>query len=117
MKTILLADDSQFMRTHLKKMLQQYFYIVAEAEDGNEAIVKYKKYQPDIVLLDITMPNTNGITALKGIMSINPNAKVVMCSAIGSKFIVIEAIKEGATDFVVKPNFKGLIEILERISN
>lgn len=113
MKTVLIADDSLFMRTLLGKKISEYGYIViAEAGDGREAIMKYKEKSPDIVLLDITMPILNGLSALDGIMKIDRNAKVVMCSALGQQSIIIEAIKKGAKDFIIKPNFNNLKNVL-----
>ncbi|TRM10666.1 response regulator [Lentibacillus cibarius] len=115
MSTILIVDDSRFMRGYLKRMIQQYGYPdVIEAADGQEAINVYKYCNPTIVFLDITMPNVDGLTALEKIIEFNPNAKVVMCSAIGTEFNVVEALKLGATNFIVKPNFGSLADILEK---
>lgn len=116
MKTVLIADDSLFMRTWLKKVIHQNNHkVVAEASNGQEAIDQYKNVNPDIILLDITMPEVNGLTALKEIIKINPNAKVIMCSALGSQANIIESLREGAKDFIVKPNFDRLAEILLKI--
>ena len=77
--------------------------MVGEAADGLQAIEKYKELQPDLVTMDITMPEMDGITALKEIKKINPNAKIIMCSAMGQQAMVIDAIQAGAKDFIVKP--------------
>lgn len=103
-KRILIVDDTAFMRMMLKDILTKQGYTIAgEAANGIECIEKYNKLRPDLVTLDITMPEMDGIKALKGIMTINPNAKVVMCSAMGQQAMVIDAIKFGAKDFIVKP--------------
>ncbi len=118
MKTVLIADDSTFMRTLLKNRLSRSGYItVAEAKDGAEAIKKYEQHSPDIVLMDITMPNVNGLTALDKIIEVDPKAKVIMCSAIGQQSIIIEAIQKGAKDFIVKPFFENMISILDNIND
>ena len=101
---ILIVDDAIFMRTVLKKMLEENdFEIVAEASNGVDAIQKAKEFQPDVVTLDITMPEMDGVTALPEILKVSPNSKVIMCSAMGQQPMVIEAIKNGAKDFIVKP--------------
>lgn len=98
---ILLCDDSSFMRVMLKNMLVGNVFI--EADNGNEMLQKYKVEKPDLVFLDITMPELDGISALKLLKKDYPDAKVIMCSAMGQQAFVIEAIKLGATDFIVKP--------------
>lgn len=103
MPKILLVDDAAFMRMRCAKLLTENGYEVNEAENGQEAISKYQSYQPDLVLMDITMPVMDGITATREIKTLDPNAKVVMVSALGQQTMVIEAIKAGAKDFVVKP--------------
>lgn len=103
-KTILLVDDAAVMRMMLKKILTQNGYeVVGEAENGVKAIEKYKELNPKLVIMDITMPEMNGIQATKGIREENPNALVIMCSAMGQQSMVIEAIQAGAKDFIVKP--------------
>ena len=103
-KKILLVDDAAFMRMMLKDILTKNGYeVVGEAENGAKAVEKYKEVTPDLVTMDITMPEVDGISALKNIRSIDSNAKVVMCSAMGQQAMVIEAIQAGARDFIVKP--------------
>ncbi|MEK4221763.1 MULTISPECIES: response regulator [Bacillus] len=116
--TVLIADDSQFMRNHLKQLLSNdNFKVVAEASNGCEAITLYQKVLPDIVLLDIIMPYKNGLDALNEIKKHNPKAKVVICSSMGQKTLIMEALKLGATDFIVKPFFQELIPILKKITS
>ena len=105
MKTVLIVDDAAFMRMFVKNVIEKTgdYKVIGEAVDGNDAIEKYKMLKPDLVTLDITMPNLDGLGALKGIMSVNPDARVVMCSAMGQKVMVMDALKLGARDFVVKP--------------
>jgi len=101
---ILVVDDAAFMRMMIKDILTKNGYqVVAEAADGIQAIEKYKEVQPDLVTMDITMPEMDGITALKEIKKIDRNAKVIMCSAMGQQAMVIDAIQAGARDFIVKP--------------
>jgi two-component system, chemotaxis family, chemotaxis protein CheY len=101
---IMIVDDAAFMRMMIKDILTKNGYeIVAEAADGAQAVEKYKEHQPDLVTMDITMPEMDGIAALKEIKQINPNAKVIMCSAMGQQAMVIDAIQAGAKDFIVKP--------------
>jgi two-component system chemotaxis response regulator CheY len=101
---ILIVDDAAFMRMMIKDILSKNGYeIVGEAADGGQAVDQYKEHNPDLVTMDITMPEMDGITALKEIKKINPNAKVIMCSAMGQQAMVIDAIQAGAKDFIVKP--------------
>jgi two-component system chemotaxis response regulator CheY len=103
-KRVLIVDDAIFMRMKLKDILEKGgFEVVAEAQNGLEAVDKYKTEMPDIVTLDITMPEMDGITALKKIKIIDPSAKVIMCSAMGQQSMVMDAIQAGASDFIVKP--------------
>jgi two-component system chemotaxis response regulator CheY len=98
------VDDAAFMRMMIKDVLTKNgFEVIGEAENGKIAIERYKELQPDLVIMDITMPEMNGIDALKGIKAANNAAKVVMCSAMGQQAMVIEAIQSGAKDFIVKP--------------
>ena len=101
---ILVVDDAAFMRMMIKDILTKNGYdVVGEASDGQQAVEKYKELHPDLVTMDITMPEMDGITALKEIKKINPGSKVIMCSAMGQQAIVIDAIQAGAKDFIVKP--------------
>ena len=104
MAKVLIVDDAAFMRMMIKDILTKNGYeIAAEAENGKIAIEKYKEVTPDLTLLDITMPELDGIQALKGIKAVDPAANVIMCSAMGQQAMVIEAIQSGAKDFIVKP--------------
>jgi len=104
MATIMLVDDIAFIKLVQKEVLEKEGYeIVADASDGVDAIEKYKKFKPDVVIMDITMPKLDGINAIKSILQIDPNARIVVCSAIGQHQLVIDAIKAGAKDFVIKP--------------
>ena len=103
-KNILICDDAAFMRMMIKDILSKYGYNVAgEAENGLKAVEKFKELSPDLVLMDITMPEMDGIAALKEIKKIDAGAKVIMCSAMGQQAMVIESIQAGAKDFIVKP--------------
>lgn len=103
MKSLLIVDDAAFMRLNLKNILKDEYEIVGEAENGKEAVEKYQDLEPDIVTMDITMPEMDGLEAIKAIKDINPDAKIVVCSAMGQQKMVIKAIETGAKDFVVKP--------------
>lgn len=104
MARVLIIDDAQFMRMMLKNILTQNGHeVVGEAANGKEGIAKYQELKPEIVTLDITMPEMDGVTALKEIKAIDGSAKVIMCSAMGQQAMVVDAIKAGALDFVVKP--------------
>ena len=101
---ILVVDDAAFMRMMLKDILTKGGYeVCGEAADGIEALAKYNELKPDLVTLDITMPNKDGIAALKDIKAADPSALCIMCSAMGQQSMVIEAIQSGAKDFIVKP--------------
>ena len=103
-KKILIADDTNLMREMLKAALDpEKYQIVGEALTGEQAVEYYKEKQPDLLILDINMPKMNGIDALAEIMKFDPNANVIMCSAMGQQAMVIEAIQAGAKDFIVKP--------------
>ncbi|MBQ8137914.1 MAG: response regulator [Lachnospiraceae bacterium] len=103
-KNILIVDDAAFMRMMIKDILSKNGYNVAgEAENGAKAVEKYKELTPDLVLMDITMPEMDGIQALKAIKAADASAKVIMCSAMGQQAMVIESIQAGAKDFIVKP--------------
>ncbi len=101
---ILLADDLSFMRMMQKEMLTKHGYeIVGEAADGVEAVKKYQELKPDIIVLDITMPYMNGLEAMEKILDFDSNARIIICSALGQQQLIIEAIKSGVKDFIVKP--------------
>jgi len=101
---ILIVDDAAFMRMMVKDILTKNGYdVVGEAENGEIAIEKYKELNPDLVTMDITMPEMDGISAVKEIKKINPKAKIIMCSAMGQQAMVVDAIQAGAKDFIVKP--------------
>ena len=103
-KNILICDDAAFMRMMIKDILSKNGYNVAgEAENGAKAVEKYAELKPDLVLMDITMPEMDGIQALKKIKETDPSALVIMCSAMGQQAMVIESIQSGAKDFIVKP--------------
>lgn len=104
MAKILCVDDAAFMRKVIKDTLSKNGYTdLYEAVDGADAVEKYTELQPDLVIMDITMPNMDGLEALKAIRAKNSNANVVMCSAMGQEAMVIDAIQSGAKDFIVKP--------------
>ena len=103
MPKIMVVDDAAFMRMRCKKMLTQSGYEVTEAATGAQAVDMYQEEQPDMVLMDITTPDMDGMTALKEILKIDPGAKVAMVTAMGQQSMVMEALKAGAKDFVVKP--------------
>ncbi|WP_391121279.1 response regulator [Psychrobacillus sp. L3] len=103
-KRILIVDDAAFMRMMIKDILTKNgFEVVGEAGDGAQAVEKYAELKPDLVTMDITMPEMDGIAALKEIKGKNPNAIIIMCSAMGQQAMVIDAIQAGAKDFIVKP--------------
>ena len=103
-KNILICDDAAFMRMMIKDSLTKNGYnIVGEAENGAKAVEKYAELKPDLVLMDITMPEMDGIEALKKIKAADANASIIMCSAMGQQAMVIESIQSGAKDFIVKP--------------
>ena len=117
MASVLIVDDAAFMRMAIKKVLVKHgFDVVGEAENGQVGISKYMECRPDIVTMDITMPEMTGIDALKNIRQYDPNAKVVMVSAMGQESLVKEAILSGAKSFIVKPyKEEHIIQTLESI--
>ncbi len=103
MAKVLVVDDAAFMRVRAAKVLQDQGHEVEQAENGLEAVRKYVEWRPDAVLLDITMPEMDGLAALKEIRKLDPQARVAMVTAMGQQAIVMEALKSGARDFVLKP--------------
>ena len=116
-KNILICDDAAFMRMMIKDILTKNGYnVVGEAENGAKGVERYNELKPDLVLMDITMPEMDGIAALKAIKSLDPKAKVIMCSAMGQQAMVIESIQSGARDFIVKPfQADRVIEAVEKV--
>jgi len=103
-KRILIVDDAKVARLRLKDILEACQYdVIAEAVDGNQAVEMYKQFRPDLVTMDITMPQKDGVEALEEIIAIDKNAKVVMITAIDQRNLLMKAIKLGATDYIIKP--------------
>lgn len=103
-KKVMIVDDALFMRVSLRKIIVSAGYdVIAEAGDGNEAVRLYDLNQPDAVLMDITMPGKDGLTAAKEILQNHPNAKIIMCTALGQQNMLADAIKAGVKDYIVKP--------------
>ena len=115
-KNILICDDAAFMRMMIKDILTKNGYeVVGEAANGAEGVEKYGQLKPDLVMMDITMPEMNGIAALKKIKQNDSNANVIMCSAMGQQAMVIESIQAGAKDFIVKPfQVERVIEAVQK---
>ncbi|PYP42917.1 MAG: two-component system response regulator [Gemmatimonadetes bacterium] len=102
--TVLVCDDAIFMRTMITDILTQAGYeVIGEAETGSQAVERYRQLKPDLVTMDIVMPDMGGIEAVRAICRDSPEAKILMCSAMGQQALVVEAIQAGAKDFVVKP--------------
>jgi len=116
-KRILVVDDAAVIRLMLKKILESDEYeVVGDAGTGMEAVAKYQELKPDLVTMDITMPDMDGIQAVKEIRKIDPEAKIVMCSAMGQKMMVLEAIEAGAANFIVKPFDEPKVkEVLKKV--
>ncbi len=100
---ILVVDDAAFVRAKVSRLLSDEGYTVEEADNGADAVAKYPAFRPDVVLMDITMPVMDGIAAVRELKKMDSDAKVVMCTALGQRAMVLEAIKAGAKDFIVKP--------------
>lgn len=116
MSKILVVDDAAFVRMQYKKSLSAKGYDVEEASNGVEAIKKYREIDPDGVLLDINMPEMDGIVTLHEILNMDPNAKVAMVSCVGSQSIVLTALRTGARDFVTKPTDKdGIVNTVQKL--
>lgn len=116
-KKILVVDDAAFMRMMIKDILGKNGYeIVGDAENGARAIERYKDLLPDLVIMDITMPEVDGIQAVKEIKKMNADAKIIMCSAMGQQAMVIESIQAGARDFIVKPfQAERVVEAVKKV--
>jgi len=114
---VLIVDDALFMRNILRNIFSESgFDVVGEGQDGVEAVEKYRELSPDLVTMDIVMPEKNGIEALKEIMDLDDKAKVVICSALGQESLIMEALEAGARDFIVKP-FKPakVVEVAQKV--
>jgi two-component system, chemotaxis family, chemotaxis protein CheY len=116
-RSVLICDDAIFMRTMLGNILRQAgFDVIGEAQTGAEAVQRYQELKPDLVTMDIVMPDMGGIDAVREIMQEFPDAKILMCSAMGQQALVIEAIQAGARDFVVKPfQPSRVLEAVQRV--
>lgn len=112
-----VVDDASFMRMILKKMIEEVegYTVVDEGSNGLEAVEKAREHQPDILTLDITMPDMDGLEAIREVLNVSPNTSIIMVSAMGQKSMVIEAIKHGAKDFIIKPFEKS--RVLQAIRN
>jgi two-component system, chemotaxis family, chemotaxis protein CheY len=102
-KTILVVDDAAFMRMMIRDILAREGYVIQEAVNGRDAIEKFRESRPDLVTLDITMPEMDGVEALRAIREIDPEARVLMVSAMGQQKMIVDALESGAADFLVKP--------------
>jgi len=116
MARILVADDASFMRQMIREIVEAEGHeVCGEASDGIEAVEKWKDLQPDLCTMDIVMPRRSGIDAVRGIVELDPGARIVMCSALGQETLVNEALEAGAKDFIVKPFKPGaVIDTLKR---
>ena len=114
---VLIVDDLTFIKMVLKDLVEKAgFRVVGEASDGEEALKLYDEKRPDVVLLDITMPKMDGLTALKKILEMDPQAKVIMCSALGQQRLILQAIQLGAKDFIVKPFEESkVLDVIKKI--
>ncbi|MGG3572208.1 response regulator [Bacillus gobiensis] len=119
MTKILIIDDTKFIRLKIREIVEKIgMDVVGEASDGEEGLSRFIELKPDLVTLDITMPVKNGIETLKEMIAINPKANVIMCSAMGQQRLVVEAIENGARDYIVKPFEESkVIEAINRLMN
>ena len=116
---VLVVDDALFMRTLIREVLESSgrYEVIGEASTGAEAVAQFDESRPDLVTLDLIMPGMNGIDACREIMRLDPEARVVMCSAVGQESLVMEAIEAGARDFIVKPfSTESVLEALDRLA-
>lgn len=117
MKKVMIVDDAAFMRLNLRNILKDEYDIVGEAKNGKEAVEMYQELKPDIVTMDITMPVMDGLEAIRAIKDIDPDAQIIVCSAMGQQKMIIEAIEAGAKDFIVKPFKEGrVIEAVRKLA-
>jgi two-component system, chemotaxis family, chemotaxis protein CheY len=118
-KTVLVVDDALFMRNLLRDIFEAAgWLVVAEAENGAQAIEHYRNFHPDLVTMDIVMPELGGIDAMKRILTDDPQAKIIICSALGQDRMVMEALKSGAKDFIVKPfQDAKVLEVVNRVAD
>ncbi|HZG75003.1 MAG TPA: response regulator [Paenibacillus sp.] len=116
MATIMIADDAAFLRAMLKDLLEREGHtVVTEAANGVEAVDKYRAYRPELVILDLNMPEMGGIEALEELMRMDAKAKVVMCSALGHKHHILNAVRRGAKDYILKPfNSERIVSAIDR---
>ncbi len=113
---ILTVDDALYMRAMIRDILSSHGYEICEAEDGEVSVEAYQEHQPDLVLMDITMPGMDGISATREILAIDPAAQVVICSALGQKQMVLDAVKAGACEYIVKPFEEDeVLDVVERV--
>jgi len=117
MARVLLVDDLRFIKIIEKKILEENGHqIIGDAQNGREAIKLYMELKPDVVLMDITMPELNGIEALKEIIALDPHAKVIICSAISHEKSLYQAVKEGAKEYIIKPfSTERLISTINKV--
>ncbi len=116
-KTILIADDALFTRMMLRNILTENGYTaVVEAETGTEAIWAYNRWKPDLVIMDINMPEMDGMTAVRNILALDPQARIIICSALGEKQLMLEALEAGVKDFITKPfQPSKVVEVVKRV--
>lgn len=116
MLTGIIIDDAAVMRLRLREILQDKYVIVAEAANGEEALISYEQYKPDFVTLDITMPKMNGFEVIENLLKKYPDAKIVIVSAVGQKQLVFKALNMGAKDFIIKPfEPERVVEAINRL--
>jgi two-component system chemotaxis response regulator CheY len=119
MTRVMIVDDTELVRMVIRDTLVKYGYeVVAEAADGQEAIQKYGQIKPELVLMDITMPNMNGEEALQKLLVMDPEAKVIMCSSLGKQAVITESMKIGAMGYIVKPfKLNEMIDVMRKITD